>query len=548
MEVDYIEKLREALCNELYNNPQKLQGKSLKSYIEKVVLTEVKKLNNLWKADSYKQIRNFFVNEDFIEIISNKDWKKDKPLAPEKKKLITISGVDEVTVFLFGERKPKSKKQDIFSLVLGYNGFLEFKRAVDKKISNGVKEVISKKEEIYNPIHHDAIKEFFSKPCYVYVYDEDLTVVNKKTSYKEYHYPNIDALVLRYNNGFFALENTEDENGDKRDDHKKGVMTWCAEVKNGMPDYNAFDIQFGESRTKLILRIHFPYKKYKEKKTFDLLLGAFLFADIKGNLATGSVVVSKVVTQENVSPYKYRFKAGNKQERRPPPDVQRFLFDRYRNWHKIPYDIMNLNSFNRWLQDTYREGYNRTNITLYDYLITYPSNGIEKSEDVLKIKGEILNLLKKPEVVYESKRDDIEEKNKNLLVKYIKEKFSAREEGKKIIVYPNPNVKRVHFDSINREFLELLSQTVNSIFIIPDDNFKQTSSIFTVIGYCIALKKRTFVFFQEGEKNTRPNILEKSEEKINLYVYSYKEVSEIPVILTKNFFKEQWNKYLEKKL
>lgn len=552
MEINYVEKLREELCKELFNNPQKVGKKPLMKYLNEFVLSKIKELNNSWRHLKFAPVKDNFIEKGFISLISRENWVGGiHTLKKEDKDLVNLSGIDEVTTFLFSQVNPYGKKQDFFSVVLGYNGFLHFMRVKDeelKKVKNQEQKLPNEKR---NPLEEkdSILKNFFKYPAYLYVYDEGLRKAEKKRPRKkDRFYPVINTLFLDYisRDEGFTLRNIEG-----RDDHTLGNPKWCKEHPKGKNDSNAFDISFRNSRSKLILRIHVPYKKREDEEKFDLLLGAFLWCQKKGYIAAGNVIIKRNKKKIEMSKgLTYDYKLGNQHpnNKKPHPDVAilRYLVDRRRNWMKIPYDKDNFNEFAKWLND-YRNTENHTmqEIIENDFLITYPSNAFESINERTNFIGSIKKTFADIEKLIE-KDNGLDSEERRLIVNYLK----CKEAQKKILMFPSADKIREHYSTINRDFFRVLNQSLNIIFIIPKiKNPNQISSIYTTIGYAVALERRVIVLFEEGVE--KPTLISESEPEIDLYVSNYKHLYEIPkkIVLTAfnrdRTWQEAVNKYLD---
>jgi hypothetical protein len=533
--MDYEKELRKKLFELVLSGKHTSQYFLRDKFNNDIVLPRIKELREVYKKDS--SITNKFESLSIINSI-----KCDEKYLEESLKESIYKAQRDIEDFIIKVKNPQKGRIDYFALCLGYDGFSEFKKGIADLEGSPEDE----KSNVINPMDYEPIKDFFENPNYLYVYDEDLVEEEKETTLKLFHYPNIDALVLSYDSHKeeFTLKNiyTNKEKTKKKKDHKKGEISWCKEKNEGQNDMNSFDIVFKESRTKLILRISFPYEDYEDGKEFNLLLGAFLIARKRGSVAVGTVVIERNLKNETLEPYRYEYKNGSsfneissKNSLIPPRDeIQNYLYDRYKNWIKIPYKKQNFKEFEAWVRKKNKKNYAEHGIKMFDYLICHPNSSLT-SKAKADLQKKVLDLIDKPRKTIESSKL-LTEKDKDILGKYICEKRNSN----KIKIYPPTDRDRAHYEQINKDFFLELKKTVNVLIIIPKEGYKdeKISSIYTVIGYCLALKKRTFVFFES--KSERPNILQKGEKNVNLHVYDYEYVSKIPEILINNHFKDDW--------
>jgi len=123
---------------------------------------------------------------------------------------------------------------------------------------------------------------------------------------------------------------------------------------------------------------------------------------------------------------------------------------------------------------------------------------------------------------------------KALLKKYI----AKKQQNNRFFRHPNPHTKDTKHPKYNQNFLLKIAQSLNIVIVIPKYKCERTSSIFLVIGYCIALKRRTFVFFEDGVE--RPKMLEDHEDGVNLFVDNYSKIEDIPELLVTKYFRDTW--------
>lgn len=513
-EIAQFNMLRKLLIEKISSLSGEFKKNEILEKLKELVYEKLEDLAQVYQKD--KNILEKIFHIKVKEIIN--------PDIAEKSNNIFIQKEDQVFDFIYRGTIPQKQNRDFYALCCGFYGFIDYQEKFNKGLVTSVLNKVErvKKQEKDNPFIENALKQFFDQDCYVYAYDEDLTKLREENR-KKYHYPNIDALVLTYDGKYFTLKNIED-----KENHYFGEFTWCGQSYDESTNNNAFDIVFKESPTKLILRIHYPNKNYKHGNSLDLMLGAFLVTRKKGNLSMGNVVLLKDKAKKDKKPFKYRFKdIGFKQQQEINETIKWYLFDKYRNWINVPYDKSTIKDLEVWLKKKKRKNYTDKRVTQYDYLITCPSTSYKEKDERNRITQNILDLLEKSE---EKLKGDkfLKDSYREAFSKDIEKKMKE----KKILLYPDPETPREKADYINYKFFENLNQSMNVIIVIPKRDYKKISSIYTVIGYCIALGKNTFVFYQKGIK--MPNLLTHTEEEVNLYVRKYEQLNHIPRLLLKD--------------
>ena len=486
-----------------------------------IVIENLRFLNNLYRAKSYHTLNEDFICESFKAIIK-KEWKSGEFLTEEEIKSITFSRINELTDFLYGKTNQAHKKRlDYLSILVQGVGFNAYK-------CEG--EIRSLKKSPLEEDNHraKALKDFFSTNCYLYVYDEDIVHDSKK---EKYLYPRIDALVLRLSNNQFNVYNVEGKSN-----YEEGKIEWCNEYKN------SFNLIFENSERNLYFRFHFPQTLINQKKKSDLLLGKFLISiDAKGRVVAGSVILKK--HEEQIKPYKYYYRNNLSKNLIPPHPVRRYLSDRYLNWHKAPYDVSTFKGFEEWVEKKYQKDYTKLKLTINDFLVCYPISSFEEEKYL-----EILNSSIKKVISHIELTDAFDKKNiswstalkKKKAIKKMNHSLARMERDKSLKIFPIDNESFTIEDpsgngtAINRELLNNINQSINVLIILPDVKYKNASSIFTLAGYSIALKKRTFIAYQNG--NMLPKILQKDSEQLDLYLVRYHHISEIPFLVRRKMF------------
>lgn len=504
----------------------KIKNEDSASHIETKSLERV--IENLEKVYANKSVEHLEKISGFLSIKYRDLVKKSSAKVPKHRFMTLLS-------FILNQEKIRYEDttKDFFSLLVGYRGYKHFKSEHRSKkntfsVENSNK---SKNKQVPNPLEEDAtLKEFFRDSCYLYAYDEDLCGVNKETNAYRYYFPSIDRLILSLERGEFKLENVKTDLS-KKEDHKKGIASWCRKPTHDKNKANAIDIIFQESRTKLILRIHIPSRKEKNTEKFNLLLGAFLIAHDQGEVAMGSIVLQKVKEGEEMKPEKFDF-GSLKKTIKVESAIQGYLFDRYKNWLKVPSNQYNISLFEKWLNDKNGKNYTKQQITAYDFLITHPRSVIPKVEWPL-FKKDIDDFFNE----YDSYIDGFNglvPKQKTLLKNYI----AKKQQNNRFFRYPDPDKNIPKHPDYNRFFLLKIVQSLNVVIIIPKYKYERTSSIFLVIGYCIALNRRTFVFFEDGVE--RPKMLSEHEDGVNLFVDNYSKIEDIAELLVTKYFRKTW--------
>ncbi len=493
--------------------------------------------NSLKEIYQDKSIQNFEKVNGFSSTVYRRLVREEEVGIP-KHRFATIAS------FIFNKDKTRYKDttKDYFSLLAGYRGYNHFKQEIDNVIGTFSSEEINHRtnSEVHDsPLKEKALLDFFKNSCYLYAYDEDLCGVNKETDAYRYYFPSIDRLVLSLEKDQFRLENIKTDQS-KKEDHTKGVVTWCKKPTGNKNHANAIDITFLESRTKLILRIHIPSRKEKNTKKFNLLLGAFLIAHEHGDVAMGSVVIKKIPEGEkDIKTDKFDFGLPEN-DIEIDNSIKGYLFDRYKNWLKVPSNQFNIDLFDKWLDQKKGKNYTKQQITSYDFLITHPRSVIpeEKRSEFVGIIDRFIE----DKDGYIDNFSGLLEKQKELLKKYIDKK----QKNNRFFRFPDPHKKIPKHPKYNRNFLLKIAQSLNIVIVIPKYDYKGISSIFMVIGYCIALKRRTFVFFQDGVE--RPKMLKDHEDGVNLFVDNYSKIEDIAELLVTKYFRDTWIKFACKEL
>ncbi len=123
--------------------------------------------------------------------------------------------------------------------------------------------------------------------------------------------------------------------------------------------------------------------------------------------------------------------------------------------------------------------------------------------------------------------------------KYINRKLK----NKQIVIYPkrsklySRDERNIETKYINKELFEYINKSLNVVFIYPKAEYKNPSSIFPLIGYSISLKKRTFILCPD--KNMLPIILREKASFLELYVYEYDHIEQIPFLLNDYNFNDE---------
>lgn len=493
----------------LYKNLYDLKGlhqNSFKDDLDEAAIQLIEKIRDKFKnspeihEDLISQQGKDIISSNVILIADKGDFNKFK-----------VSDQTHILHFLVTNKTGQDKSLDYYSILAGFNGFNHFRRVYKKGIN----------ADFIPQIDNDNLREFFRTPNYIFVYDED-----KVRNRNNIRGSGIHALVLKIDGDkYFTLENIEGKQS-----HGQGVFEWSKDND----DFNSFDIRFKKSRSGLILRFHFPYQDYEEKQEgLNLLLGAFIFTRKKGHVGVGTIILLKNQRNLEIKPYSFDFE-DQKASPKPPLVIMKYLYDRHKNWIKVPYDIFNLKQFEEWLKDKRSNNHTYKRVRKYDFVIFHPrhSLGDEKFMDfALKLQA----LVKNPHK--HILKQDHSPEDKNELIKlsaFIKKGFIS----KSIIFYPEHKHPKTPISKINSAFFQVLMEAKFSIFIIPDIDSKRISSVFTTIGFSISQRKKTFVFHHVDVN--LPQLIKKSEERVRLFVYEYTQLEEIPELIIRNELSEEW--------
>ncbi|MDB4293110.1 hypothetical protein N9954_06835 [Maribacter sp.] len=461
-------------------------------------------------------------------------------------RIARMSSIDD---FLTTSLDPSDRSKDIYAICVGYDGYGNFcrnKKYVGSEFAKRIKPEILVQDAV-SLTENEELIFFFKNPCFLFAHNEEIVKPGAPTEYKKIHNPEIDAHVItaNINSGEVVLNNQIPQKN--RVHHGTGVFSWSIPEK-------AFDITFPSSDRKLILRFEIP-KLTENARHIDLILGSFSYVHESGRIVWGTVLLKKE-EKETLDPFCFEFK--NPERQNLPEPIQQYFFDRYKNWHKLPdTSIFDLDSLKVWLSKKHEQDYTRRKVTEIDYVIMYPMTSFEDKKEAemeSMIKNQldlILKDFKKNNAPLKNHYNLIDEPGTTPEQRIIKihDDLTRKYEKERIVLFP---VQKVDFRSeglekLNKDLLDYINRSISVVFIIPgfDANNKKLkytsiSSIYTIIGYCVALKKKTFVFYQ-NEKHL-PFILKRSVKNMELYVWKYQDLGEIPFHFYHSYHKEKMMK------
>lgn len=498
--------------------------------------------NSQSKVEEFrKYIESSFVCDNFRVFILDENQSFDKC-----EKWVMALTFNPFVKFLYGLQKgPNSHIMDICAICLGKNGYNEYVRAVRK--NNKEEENRSTELMDSSPLEEREIKDLFHKRSYIYTYSEDIGQPDMSTSYKDLNFPKIDAIVIYYDidNEFFVIENIKG-----RTKHGNGKIKWLGINKK------AIEIFFPNSPRGLKLVFHIP-ELYQQQRfgRMNLLLGYFSYVDdVKGNIVTGSVVLNQQKdlnsTDEQIKPFPYKFSLSSDDNEKSVPEViLKYLFDRYKNWHKIKGGIKNYSRFKVWLNAKESKDYLKRKLTQYQYLVIYPVNSlkeeIKREEISIKLEGTFLNfkenylITKKVESLI--KADSEYKNNTEGLVQKISDNLNKDFNRFNLFPLNKEDIYGKNNINFNEDIFDQINKSVSVVIIIPNEGYKKTSSIYTIAGYALALHKKTFILHQNVKD--LPLVIVQDAYKMGLYVWEYENLSEIPFHF---YYKDQHNSNFKK--
>lgn len=514
---DYeIEQILNRIFNLIKSKTGKLKGEKIDhDHIEEsfnsIVSDKVKEFHKLIEANTNSKCLGNIADNNLKQSIIN-------GIVPKKFKRKGSSILDN----LLRASKPHTSSLDYYSIILGMNGFLEFRELLKKEEQ---KEITDNKSE---PIDNASLQEFFKAGSHLYVYDEDLIYVEKSQKYKAINFPRFDTLFLSWNtnNSLFELENIEE-----KANHKNGYFRWCKNANSRIKG-DSFEIVFeNHSRSDLKLRFNFPTYSLNDKKNeLTLLFGIFTMTHPSGGVCSGSVILEKnidIQKQRETGKFSYSqdfFDEGSNCN--IPEEIRKYLFDRSLNLIKVPQKIANHKQLENWLEKKSKSRNYKKVANKYHFLISHPNTSIENSAWL-----ELINKFKA--IVKEDKFPGIERFQKDH--KILNEYWEKIKVNDRIKIYPNKEtvddkIRKGEPEGINNEFIQEIRRSYNIMVIIPNLKFIKISSLWVIIGAAIGLGKRIFVCFENSEDlETRiPNILKSTNEDLGYYRIVYDSLSDIP--------------------
>ncbi|MFK7832106.1 MAG: hypothetical protein AB8B52_02405 [Winogradskyella sp.] len=495
-----------------------------------------KEYNSKTKTFSSNRIDESFSYENFSLFIkynyinknegSGKNIKSKRIDDPDLSDICQISRAEYLKNHLNKGNINRKRFQDLYALALGYNGYRDFVK--QKKLLG---QPIRKEHQVKfnSPLDNELIKSLFVNDCYLYTYSEAIGKPDQDTNYKDINFPTIDALVVQLNslNNTFEIKNIQEE-----DNHSEGIISWA-----GKTDGIAFDINFPQKDRSLHLRFHIPSLHQNHKDVY-ILLGTFSFVHFTGLIVRGTVVLEKQNEKQQIEPYKYKFSFNNQSDNEPPPEIQKLLFDRYLNWSKMKGNIYNHQTLKNWIKKREKNEYIRTKKRDFKYLITYPVTSLETT-----LQNKIGKSFER--VIDDFKQNNSEPSSDTLkrllrknnyhdhgslknLIKTIDENLKNDKHLIELFPLSKDNISSENKIDLNKAIFDSINRAVTVVIVIPNGEYLKKSSVYTIAGYSIALRKKTFILHQDQED--LPLVIQENIKSMGLYVYQYETIEELPFL------------------
>jgi len=518
---------------EWYNKQTGLTTKQAETYWSNIISDRLEKvIGKVEKEEAYLKELNFHLK--FEKYIKSK---LGETLTKSQKDKIKISKVNYILVFIHQLQKIKLTNgiDDKYALCCGFDSYQDFKNKYDTGLVNVLdteSDISEISEHLFRKPSLNAIpdiatdkapkavkiRDFFNSDCYLYVFDQNSADDRKK---EDYH-SNIDALVLENKNNdlkSFFLHNL----GGKKEHYENGVLDW------GDKERKTFNINFNEHRRNLYMRFNcinigdgIP----------EIMIGKYIFSlNSDRQVISGSIILSKEKEIKFKTAYNYDFKYQANRTHTPPEEIQEYLRDKFYNFQKAPKNIFKNSDLKEWLENKFGKSFIKQNIIEYDYLITYPISSFDKDkreELFISIENILLKGIKKES---KSKKELINKLNKYFEGKYQKDRNKSR-----ILIYPknrdagyDPNVG--DNEKFNLEFIKYIKQSSNIIIIVPQSEYSRPSSVYTFAGFCMALRKKVFIFYEN--ENLLPVVFQKECKSIGVYTIKYADLNDIPLYINR---------------
>lgn len=454
--------------------------------------------------------------------------------------------------FIYGFSDSRHYISDLCSLCLGKDGF-------NKYVEIKGKEKPIPKQLTTSPLEEPQLKELFQQKCFLFAYNEDIAQPEQSTTYKDINFPSIDILFISYNaeSDAILIENVEN-----RVNHGKGIIRWKGEKKK------AIEISFPHSPRGLNLSFHTSeLAEDLPVGAINLLLGHFSYVDHqKGNLITGNLVLKQPEENEDLRTMKptvfeysldtFAPKQEDETSPKVPKEILMYLFDRYRNWHKIKGGIQNFEEFKTWVKGKREKEYLRKNITEYQYFVTCPISSFtdtKKQEEISEALENTFTNFKENHKITKEVRSKIKsdkelkakfktwEEKKKYLIKEIAANLQKDENKFKLFPLENLDVDDGDTKGLNEKLFDGITKSVSVVIIIPDEEYKKKSSIYTIAGYALALRKKTFILHQNADD--LPIVINSPAQSMGLNVWKYEDLREIPFLF---YYKDRHNQRFKK--
>ena len=440
----------------------------------------------------------------------------------DQQKRIFMSGTGQIFEYAYTKKNPDLIKRDSLSILLGYEGFLDFidKYHLEKdiRISSENQHMISDEQ---HPLNIDVLNDFFSNKCWLYTYNEKLGN-EQRTKYRDTFFPSINAYILtNIGNNTFNLST-------RNIDHGNAILKYTNEEKQ-----NSIELYFPYSKYNLSFRFPVPNKTEDYISKPDVLIGQFIYTKIKNGVSvTGSAVLKNIeVIDKELKSFSF---VGS--IRPKDVDVNRhiidFLFNRYHNFHKTPRKFT-FSKLQDWIVDKRDINYTKRLPVIYDYLVTFPITSPKGGSIFLKDHKKTFE-----DIIYNFKDNGIA--TENVRKRYFGRSKQPVKDIPQIIKSINLNLlkNKIHIfpeefdryksygrEELNKTLLQFISKSISIIIILPDVEYSVVSSVYIIMGYAIALRRKLFIFHQG---NRLPYLLDENIRNMAIRIIKYEKIEEIP--------------------
>lgn len=505
---DYLNKFRNQDTQEILNQINTEISVTLNDY----------KLKFENKEITSEEVEQMFCSEKIKGFVKNSSAESPK---------IKIGSFSNI--LMFTERwtkRPQDTFKDYYCLLTYKKGYNEVKLAYNSTNNGNGK----------HPLSKQFLSDFFKNDTYLYVLSEEMSEVGKETKVLDVFFPKIDVLVLsRLGERKFELKNCNN-----RKNHGLCTIEWVDERR-----MNAFQFVFNQSRRKLILRFSLPLETFRNNQ-LNIIMGMFLITEESGKVEAGTAILERNSTGNTLEPF--QFLPLRTRPNLVPQPIKSYLCDGRLNWLKLPSDpVYDLKSLDRWIVRKNKKLLTRKKPTRIRYLVTFPiSSPKDKNfgrDTVATLNECFSNFSTKNHISHEVEslfRNDEKFDSMDELTKSID--YYLKRRNSQILIYPETRskIQSVGPRTVNKEMLGYMSESMNIVFIVPNfssNDYERISSIYTMIGYSIALGKHTFVLF--NDINTLPFALQESNPDLKLSVWQYEKLEEIPFLFHYKMPKEE---------